>query len=106
MVALTFDDGPNDTATPHVLERLAGRGVVATFFVLGAHAEDHPHLISRMLQAGHGVQPHCWDWESHGRHRELSRAELEEDLARTVDVIASLGAPAPVLWRPPNGDIS
>jgi peptidoglycan/xylan/chitin deacetylase (PgdA/CDA1 family) len=106
MVVLTFDDGPNDTATPLILDRLASRGVTATFFVVGAQAEAHPHLISRMVQAGYGVQPHCWDWESHGRHRELSRAALQDDIGRTIDGIESLGCPTPTLWRPPNGDIT
>lgn len=106
MVALTFDDGPNDTATPLILDRLATRAITATFFVLGAHAKAHPDLIDRMVQAGHGVQPHCWDWDSHGRHRELSRTALEDDIGRTVEAIESLGCPTPTLWRPPNGDIT
>jgi|SRR5215217_7826409 len=105
MVALTFDDGPNDAATPLILDRLASRGVTATFFVLGAHAEAHPHLIGRMVRAGHGVQPHSWDWDSHGRHNELGRKALEDDIGRTIGAIESLGCPAPTLWRPPNGDI-
>ena len=106
MVALTFDDGPNDTATPLLLDRLAARGVTATFFVLGAHAEAHPELISGMLHAGHGVQPHCWDWDSHGRHSSLSPREVEEDIGRTITALESHGCPTPTLWRPPYGDIT
>ncbi len=38
-VALTYDDGPNDAATPELLEILAragsGAGVRATFFMIG-----------------------------------------------------------------------
>ena len=33
MVALTFDDGPNGTVTPKILNTLEKYGVVATFFV-------------------------------------------------------------------------
>jgi peptidoglycan-N-acetylglucosamine deacetylase len=106
MVALTFDDGPDEIATPPILQRLAARGVPATFFVLGAHAEAHPDLIGEMRDAGHGVQPHSWDWDSHGRHRKLSRAALEEDIARTIASLEALGCPKPTLWRPPNGDIT
>jgi peptidoglycan/xylan/chitin deacetylase (PgdA/CDA1 family) len=105
MIALTFDDGPDEIATPPILDRLAQHGVGATFFVLGAHAEGHPELIRRMVEAGHGVQPHCWDWESHGVHDRLDRPALEHDLARTIATIEALGCPAPSLWRPPNGDI-
>ncbi len=103
MVALTFDDGPNNTATPLLLEVLADRGVAATFFVFGSRAEVHPELIARMVEAGHGVQPHCW--LSHASHHELSRRELDEDIGRTLAALASLGCPTPTIWRPPDGDI-
>ena len=103
MIALTFDDGPNDTATAPLLDRLAARGVRATFFVFGSRAGEHPELIVRMVAAGHGVQPHCW--KSHASHHELSRPALEEDIARTLDVLQELGCPTPTIWRPPNGDI-
>lgn len=103
MIALTFDDGPNDVATPAILDLLAARGVPATFFVFGSRAVGHPDLIARMLADGHAVQPHCWD--GHHSHHELSRPALEDDIARTLAALRSLGCPAPALWRPPFGDI-
>jgi peptidoglycan-N-acetylglucosamine deacetylase len=103
MVAVTFDDGPNDTATPLILDLLADRGVTATFFVFGSRAELHPDLITRMVEAGHGVQPHCW--QRHASHHELSRPALEDDIVRTMGALESLGCPTPAIWRPPNGDI-
>jgi peptidoglycan/xylan/chitin deacetylase (PgdA/CDA1 family) len=103
VVALTFDDGPNQEATPAILEQLAGRGVAATFFVFGSRARRHPALVARMVEAGHSVQPHCW--ESHASHQELTRQALEEDIGRTLAALAELGCPRPTLWRPPNGDI-
>jgi len=33
-IALTFDDGPNDAATPELLDVLARHGVRATFFAI------------------------------------------------------------------------
>jgi peptidoglycan/xylan/chitin deacetylase (PgdA/CDA1 family) len=103
VVALTFDDGPDEFATPPILDLLAGRGVLATFFVFGCRAAAHPDLIARMVEAGHGVQPHCW--AGHDSHHELDRATLEDDIARTLDALDSLGCPTPTIWRPPNGDI-
>jgi len=37
-VALTFDDGPNPSATPAILDALGARGVKASFFILGRHS--------------------------------------------------------------------
>ena len=105
-VALTFDDGPEAAATPLILDILAERGVPATFFVIGAHAQAHPELIRRQLDEGHAVQPHCWDWESHNRQARLGAEALEADLARTLRTLEALGCPAPALWRPPMGHIS
>src|SRR6476469_4237261 len=51
-VALTFDDGPNPDATPTILDALAARGVKATFFILGRHAERWPELVARRPRAG------------------------------------------------------
>jgi peptidoglycan/xylan/chitin deacetylase (PgdA/CDA1 family) len=103
VVTLTFDDGPDEHATPAILDVLAERGVPATFFVFGARAEAHPRLIARMLEAGHEVQPHCWD--GHDSHHELDRAALQEEIARTLGALEALGCPAPTIWRPPYGDI-
>jgi peptidoglycan-N-acetylglucosamine deacetylase len=103
VVALTFDDGPIADATPAILDVLAERGVRATFFVFGARAHAHPDLIARTLEAGHEVQPHCWD--GHDSHHELDREALDEEIGRTLDALDSLGCPTPTIWRPPYGDI-
>src|SRR5512141_1003468 len=41
-VALTFDDGPSPEHTPRILELCAEAGVLATFFVVGRKASEHP----------------------------------------------------------------
>ena len=58
-VYLTFDDGPNPTATPAVLDVLAREGVGATFFVIDRHvtSETEP-LLRRMMEEGHAVGLH------------------------------------------------
>ena len=43
-VALTFDDGPNDAATPQLLEVLARHEVRATFFAMGSFARQRPEI--------------------------------------------------------------
>lgn len=50
MIALTFDDGPHPCYTEELLDGLKERGVRATFFVTGEHAEIHPDIIKRMQE--------------------------------------------------------
>jgi peptidoglycan-N-acetylglucosamine deacetylase len=103
-VALTYDDGPNDGPTAAILDVLEERGVHATFFVFGTKARERPELIARMVAAGHEVNPHTW--ADHRSHLQMRREELEDDVARTLDVLAQLGAPRPRYWRPPYGDVN
>ena len=49
-IAITFDDGPHPYYTEQLLDGLKERGVVATFFVTGEHAELHPDIIRRMQE--------------------------------------------------------
>ena len=58
-VYLTFDDGPNPTATPALLDVLAQEGAVATFFLIDRHldAETAP-IVTRMFDEGHAVALH------------------------------------------------
>src|SRR3970040_1304677 len=58
-VYLTFDDGPNPTATPALLDVLEREGARATFFLIDAHltAETAP-LVPRMFEEGHAVGLH------------------------------------------------
>lgn len=49
-IALTFDDGPHPRYTEQLLDGLKERGVHATFFVTGEHAELHPDIIKRMQE--------------------------------------------------------
>jgi peptidoglycan/xylan/chitin deacetylase (PgdA/CDA1 family)/predicted O-methyltransferase YrrM len=58
-VYLTFDDGPNPTATPLLLDVLARQHARATFFVIDRHltAETAP-IVRRMFEEGHAVGLH------------------------------------------------
>jgi chitooligosaccharide deacetylase len=59
-VFLTYDDGPNPTATPGLLDVLAETGVQATFFIIPKHVtpETAP-IVRRAIDEGHGVAMHA-----------------------------------------------
>lgn len=99
-VALTFDDGPNPAATPLVLDALAERGVQATFFILGRHAERWPDLVARAAAEGHALGNHGY------YHRKLhlrSPAYVRRDLELGTNAMVRAGAPKPRFFRAPHG---
>ncbi len=99
-VALTFDDGPNPAATPVVLDALAERGVKATFFILGRHAERWPDLVARAAAEGHALGNHGY------YHRKLhlrSPAYVRRDLELGTNAMMKAGAPRPRFFRAPHG---
>jgi peptidoglycan/xylan/chitin deacetylase (PgdA/CDA1 family) len=100
VVALTFDDGPNPDATPLILDTLAEKGVPATFFVLGSHAERWPELVRRISQEGHQLGNHGYF------HRKLqfkSPFYVSRDIRLGIRAIKRAGAPAPRYFRAPHG---
>ncbi|MCX5837805.1 MAG: polysaccharide deacetylase family protein [Deltaproteobacteria bacterium] len=99
-VALTFDDGPDPNVTPRLLDLLRRHGVQATFFVAGASAERHPELIRGILSRGHTLGNHSYHHDPLLMLR--SRAKLQEEVARTQDVLSAF-AVRPLTFRPPVG---
>jgi peptidoglycan/xylan/chitin deacetylase (PgdA/CDA1 family) len=58
-VYLTFDDGPNPTTTPDLLDVLAREDVRATFFLIDRHITDQTApIVRRMFDEGHAVALH------------------------------------------------
>lgn len=99
-VALTFDDGPNPDATPVVLDALAARDVKATFFILGRHAEQWPHLVKRVADEGHSIGNHGY------YHRKLhfkSPGYVRRDLELGTSAIERAAHVRPSLFRAPHG---
>jgi peptidoglycan/xylan/chitin deacetylase (PgdA/CDA1 family) len=102
-VTLTFDNGPEPSVTPHVLDVLAEREIRATFFVVGRRlaAGDGRGLAKRARAEGHWIGNHTY---THSRpfgelpDAEQARREIEE----TQSVIGEL-AHADRLFRPVGG---
>lgn len=57
-VALTYDDGPNEAATPELLDILAEARVRATFFMIGRFVRERPDLVRAVAAAGHLLGNH------------------------------------------------
>jgi peptidoglycan/xylan/chitin deacetylase (PgdA/CDA1 family) len=99
LVALTFDDGPNDPATSRILDVLAEKGVKATFFVVGENARVFPDTVRRTVAEGHAVGNHSYQHRKRDTLRDVRYQELE----RTQEAIFEAAGIRPALYRSPNG---
>jgi peptidoglycan/xylan/chitin deacetylase (PgdA/CDA1 family) len=102
-IALTFDDGPNATLTPKLLDLLAARHLKATFFVIGQNATDHPEILQRAVREGHEIGNHSW---SHPNLGKMSDEAVRRELQKTDDAIIAAIGKRPTLLRPPYGSIT
>jgi peptidoglycan/xylan/chitin deacetylase (PgdA/CDA1 family) len=98
--ALTFDDGPDPRFTPQVLDVLAARGAVATFFVVGAGARRHPDIVRRIVRDGHGLGSHTW---SHPDLEGLPAARLLGECGRGRLAVERIARRRVRAYRPPKG---
>jgi peptidoglycan-N-acetylglucosamine deacetylase len=58
-IYLTFDDGPNPSTTPDLLDVLAREQAQATFFLIDRHVtEETAPIVRRMFAEGHAVGLH------------------------------------------------
>lgn len=103
-VAFTFDDGPHPLYTPKLLDLLNDYQVKATFFVLGAQAEQYPELIRRMDREGHQIGIHNYCHTSNWLM--LPGTVRRKHLDRSADIIESIVGIRPDHYRPPWGLIN
>jgi len=101
-MAMTFDDGPQPTHTPRLLDMLRARNIKATFFVIGQSAALYPQVLRQTAAEGHEIGNH-----SH-THRLLSKlrdADVRLELSRCRDAVVSATGVAPRVMRPPYGGL-
>ena len=101
VAALTFDDGPDDSFTPLILDILRREKVSAAFFVIGSNAVDHGALLSRIHADGHVLGNHSFTHSHFGSLR-WSRY-WDQEFARTDALIMSAIGRRPAFFRPPMG---
>jgi peptidoglycan-N-acetylglucosamine deacetylase len=102
-VTLSFDNGPEPEATPHVLDVLAKHGIRTTFFVIGNKLEtgERRRLSERARDEGHWIGNHTY---THTTPLGLSPdpAVAEAEIGRTQRALGALAHPDR-LFRPFGG---
>lgn len=102
MVALTFDDGPNDSSSARILDCLEENNAVATFFEVGMNVERYPEVSKRASDMGCEIGSHTY---RHINLRNSGVEALENDYALCEEAFKSAIGYMPALLRPPEGAI-
>ncbi|ANF49565.1 glycosyl transferase family 2 [Chryseobacterium glaciei] len=101
-LVLTFDDGPDETYTPQVLDILSKYHVPAAFFLIGLNAERNLPLVKRIYREGHEIGNHTFTHENVAKVSP-QRALLELKLTRLL--IECITGHSTILFRAPyNAD--
>ncbi|PYT01255.1 MAG: polysaccharide deacetylase, partial [Acidobacteria bacterium] len=98
LVALTFDDGPDSTWTPRVLDILKKERVPAAFFIIGEYGQENPDLVRRIVADGHDIGNHSY---THPNLGEIPGRITDLELNATERLIESLTGRSTILFRPP-----
>lgn len=100
-IALTFDDGPEGTMTPRVLDVLGKYQVQAAFFLIGEKARVHPELVVRMVEEGHIIGSHSLTHA--GLFPFKNRDKIYAELEKTRCILKEITGKRINLFRPPFG---
>ncbi|MQL64654.1 glycosyltransferase [Streptomyces vinaceus] len=102
-LVLTFDDGPDPTWTPKMLDVLKKHDAHAVFFVTGTMASRHPDLVQRMVDEGHEVGLHTFN------HPDLSlqsKKRIDWELSQNQLALTGAAGIRTSLFRPPYSSFS
>src|ERR1022692_405515 len=102
VLCLTFDDGHDPRYTPAILDILRSHGVRATFFIIGANADQNIDLVKREYAEGHDIGNHTY---THPNIALVSEERAALELSTTQRIIENALGVSTVLFRPPyNAD--
>ncbi len=97
VIALTFDDGPNEPYTSQLADFLAERQVRATFFQVGRAVLRYPEVSKRLIADGHVIGNHSF---THEFTNFLGARTQADEVRKGQAALATIGL-RPALYRPP-----
>ncbi|MDZ4093672.1 MAG: glycosyltransferase [Paracoccaceae bacterium] len=100
MVVLTFDDGPDSSYTPQVLNILQAKAVPASFFLIGSSILKSPDIVRRMVAEGHEIGSHTF---FHPDIETISEFRKMLELNALQRLMVSVTSHSSALFRTPYG---
>lgn len=100
-ISITFDDGPDPTLTPLILDLLLKYQFKATFFLIANKVKDNPQIIKRMVNEGHTIASHDLHHSFLSNFRKSDT--IYDDLSKSIEIIENASGKKTSLYRPPVG---
>lgn len=100
VIALTFDDGPNEPATGLILDALKRQQVKATFFLIGDNVARYPETARRIKAEGHLIGNHT---ARHSMFDQSTAPAIAQDISDGQRAIEAVTGVKPLWFRPPYG---
>ena len=98
-VALTFDDGPNTSITPQVLDLLEEHRIVGTFFLIASNiTPESAEVVRRARSLGCDIENHS---VTHGFMNQMPPEEIRREVSECSRSIAEITGRQPAFFRPP-----
>jgi peptidoglycan/xylan/chitin deacetylase (PgdA/CDA1 family) len=98
VVALTIDDGPDETYSRKILDLLKKHHAHATFFIITERVPGNEEILQRMVEEGHEIGNHLTEDEPSIK---LTNQQFEQELIQSDQILSQYGE---VVWiRPGSG---
>ena len=103
ILALTFDDGPDEDFTPQILDILKKYDVKATFYVIGENVQYNKKIVKREYEEGHEIGNHTY---THINVSKNGYNKIRKEIGDTQSAVKSVTGVYPKTFRPPYRAIS
>lgn len=100
MVAFIINVAWGNEFLPEMLATLKKHNVKTSFFLEGRWAKENPDLTKMIYEAGHEIGNHSY---THPDMKNLSAADIKNQLQKTNDVIEATTGQVPEWFGPPSG---
>lgn len=103
LIALTFDDGPNQPWTDKIAQEIERYDGKATFFVVGKNCLRFPGVIKKLQDRGHQIGAHSY---SHAFYKYFTDPLYKSEINKSKEVFEAQGISSvifrfPWLYRTP-----
>jgi peptidoglycan/xylan/chitin deacetylase (PgdA/CDA1 family) len=103
IIALTFDDSPDDWYCPQILGILEKYKVKATFFLIGNRLKQYRQNAIDIKAQGHLIGNHSY---SHQKYSFMTMDEIQKDIDSAEVAFQEQIQCSPTVFRPPYGMIT